>query len=219
MAKAKVKTKVEIPEAPPMPKMALVVKEAQALTADTQKALDYVRRMEVRTMPEAQHAVGVVREIKGEMAKADGLRRRWVDPLNAVVKDINGFFKDGTAHLDAAEEMGKDKIAACVIGLRGAADEVLRQVKEAVAAGDQPKADALMRKAAEIEPGKLEGVSFREEWDVEITDPAQIPAAYRVPDAKALKAAAKAAKGDPGIPGCKAVKRIVVAISAEGGES
>ena len=59
---------------------------------------------------------------------------------------------------------------------------------------------------------KVEGVSFREDWDFEIEDAALIPREYLVPDEKKIRAVVRASKGDIKIPGIKPVPKTITSV-------
>lgn len=54
-----------------------------------------------------------------------------------------------------------------------------------------------------LEPEKVEGVSFVENWTFDITDKAKIPMEYMIPDEKKIRGVVKAMKGDTNIPGIR----------------
>ena len=65
-------------------------------------------------------------------------------------------------------------------------------------------------------PPKADGVSFRDEWDFEITDAALLPREYLVPDEKKIRGVVKSLRDATAIPGVRAFSRRVVAASRTG---
>jgi hypothetical protein len=58
---------------------------------------------------------------------------------------------------------------------------------------------------------KVSGVSFRETWAFEITDPNAIPREYLIPDTRKIQAIVSDQKEKTAIPGIKPVKQTTVA--------
>ena len=61
---------------------------------------------------------------------------------------------------------------------------------------------------------RVDGVSFRYEWDFEIVNPAAIPREYLMPDEKKIRGIVRALKGATNIPGVRAVSRKTAAVRA-----
>lgn len=88
-------------------------------------------------------------------------------------------------------------------------DERLRQAEELAKAGAKDVADAIMAAPIEIPfiaaqtVAKIEGVTYRENWQFEITDAAAIPRDYLCPDLSKIGKVVKALKGTAAIPGVR----------------
>lgn len=61
-------------------------------------------------------------------------------------------------------------------------------------------------------PPKLEGVSFRTDWDFEIADAALIPREYLIPDEKKIRGVVKAMRGATTIPGVRSFEKRVPSV-------
>ena len=61
---------------------------------------------------------------------------------------------------------------------------------------------------------KVEGVSFRDDWDFVITNAALIPREYLIPDEKKIRAVVKAMKEHTNIPGIRAERGRTAAVRA-----
>jgi hypothetical protein len=68
------------------------------------------RALEVRTLPEAQHATEVLQRIAGERKRAEQARDFLVRPLNDHVREINARFKGPRDLLDEAREIVQRKV-------------------------------------------------------------------------------------------------------------
>ena len=112
--------------------------------------------------------------------------------------------------------------------LREAAET--RRLEEAAAleaAGDREAADHLIEEPVEVPvvvampvfapppavapPPRVSGLSFRDDWDFEVTDAAVIPREYLVPDEVKIRRVVKAMRGAIQIPGIKVVPKRVTA--------
>lgn len=88
---------------------------------------------------------------------------------------------------------------------------------DAESRGDQAGADAALNGqgvvAVHLPPAtpKIDGVSFRESWDFEITDEAQLPREYLLPDLGRIGKVVRALKQDAHIPGVKVFRKQTVA--------
>lgn len=111
-----------------------------------------------------------------------------------------------------AEEARKAAEVAAAAGNAEAAVELEQQAEQAVEAAT---ALATMAPAVAAAPAKLAGVSTRQEWDFEVTDPAAIPREYLVIDEKKIRGVVKALKADANIPGVRVFARDVLSARAK----
>lgn len=192
------------------PSMVEVKRATDVAMVEARKSLVLVRSITVEDAEGYGVGARACAEVKAEWERVDAQRRRWVDPLNAVVKDINATAKPVLAALEEAEADLKAKLAAWANGAELERQRILDQVQ-----ANPKRAAALIEKADALSIPKVDGLTSRTEWIGEIVDAAAIPAAYRVPDPKALLALTKATAGDPKIPGWKAYPRTIVAVSAK----
>lgn len=63
---------------------------------------------------------------------------------------------------------------------------------------------------------KVEGVSYRDVWEYEITDPALLPREYLMPDEKRIGSVVRAMRAETQIPGVRAYARRTTAVRAGG---
>jgi hypothetical protein len=59
---------------------------------------------------------------------------------------------------------------------------------------------------------KVEGVSFRTDWDFEIVDESLIPSMYKAPDEKKIRGVVKAMKGATNIPGIRVFEKRITSV-------
>jgi hypothetical protein len=114
----------------------------------------------------------------------------------------------------------KEKVEGYVTSSLATRDVLLQQVQHAP---DGAVRTQLVRKAEELVPAKIEGLSIRETWTGEVTDPEALldwilqdrercKELLQI-DEKALVARTKQAGCDPGIPGWTAHVNRVVAVT------
>lgn len=87
-----------------------------------------------------------------------------------------------------------------------------RLVSEPVAAPVVTPAPIFAPRPMVAAPPKVEGVSFRTDWDFEIVDPALIPREYMVPDEKKIRGVVRAMRGAARIPGVRAFEKRVTSV-------
>lgn len=114
------------------------------------------------------------------------------DLVKQVKKLVNVFEDETRPEIDQAHKLHKALIAR--------RDRWADKFAEAETLGK----DKLKHFAEANEPPKIEGISFSDTWDGEVTDAALIPREYLVPDVKKLKDLTKVLKEAINIPGWKA---------------
>lgn len=186
--------------------------ETKQQAEEAQRTLDFVRRVVVRNVDEAQLAVDITKQIKAKASEIEALRSRWVKPLTDVIADIDTHFKPALEALDAAEKQIKILLSEYVLSRQESVNRTLAQVEEAVARGDAQTATALTARARDLAPGDLKGAQIRELWEVEITDATQVPREYWTIDTKILGALAREQKEAFSVPGARATRKLSVAI-------
>lgn len=203
MAKAKAK-KTKTKAATELPNMIELAKTAETQAKDAEKSLDFIRGLPCVTNDEYQTALRVCADVKIRHSGIDGTRKRWVDGLNAIAKDINKTLGVPLNFYAEAEAVLKKKMIELNQSRAAEIARLRDEAQEAAKAGDTTKAEELIEQADELEVPKLEGLAIGEAWTGEVTDAEKIPREYLTPDVKALKALTKAKKTDPKIPGWKA---------------
>lgn len=193
-----------------MPSMVEVARATDVAMVQARESLVLVRSIVVEDSETYGMGARACAEVKAEWERVDAQRRRWVDPLNGVVKDINATAKPVLAALEEAEADLKAKLAAWISAAEAERQRLLDQVQ-----ADPRRAASLIEAADALVVPAVAGLTSRVEWVGEVVDAAAIPAAFRVPDPKALLAITKATAGDPKIPGWRAFPRTTIAVSAK----
>lgn len=207
-AKAMAKTRAQSK----MPKVDLVKASELALEykTDAEKTEAYITDLAVASDKQYAAAASMCADVMRQAKEIDEKRVSFVGPLNEVVKNLNAFFKAPLEHLDKCEEILKKKLGAYVSGEAKKRNQLLI---ESGKADNEAYAEELIERAEAHMPPKLAGVSMRTTWKGEVVDASKIPAAYLIPDLKALNAMTKAKAGDPGIDGWKATPTTKPAIT------
>lgn len=180
----------------------------------------------VTTAEQMETAAAILRDVKALQKDADAAQKAVTQPLEAQKKSAIAWFRDRiTSKLDAAENVLKRAILAYQAEqdrirreAQRAADEAARKERErierqaaaAAKKGQDEKAEQLAERAQTIvapvvqtEAPKVSGVSTRDLWKWEITDPAAIPREYLAIDEVKIGKVVRALKGDTTIPGVR----------------
>lgn len=106
-----------------------------------------------------------------------------------------------------------------------AEDERLAQAEKAAQMGDSEGAEALLNAPVPVvvdpvltpEAPKVKGVSFREDWDFQIVNEAQLPRIYLKPNEEAIRKVVRALGKNTNIPGIVVMPKPVVSSRGKGG--
>lgn len=173
---------------------------------DADQALTAIKEMVVESNDDLGTALVICAEVKESYGRADERRQRFITKAKEIIDEANDLFQPAMKSLGEAEEVIKKKITDLVGRRTTEQDRLLVQAGGVGIGGDAAAAQILMEEADALTVPKIAGLSVRESWDGEVTDPTKIPTEYLMPDIKALKARSKSLGTDPGIPGWKAKK-------------
>jgi hypothetical protein len=172
--------------------------------AQQQAAAVVVAARALQIVDEATNAQGLemLAQARKQTKTIDALRRKFVDPLNKHIKDINAFFKEGAAPLEEADRILTKKTRdwrAKVDEANRAAEAKLKAQAEAQHARDVAKAEAKGQEPPPCMPivptvappaktvaTETGTVTFVERWSFEITDAALVPRELCCPDEKKI---------------------------------
>jgi DNA polymerase III alpha subunit (gram-positive type) len=176
--------------------------------------------------PEAYEDAGaLLKTIKGALRQIEAQRTSITAPMNEALRNANAQAKIAAAPFEAAEKRIKGAMISYADEqerLRQAeqrkAEELARREREkleaqaakAAASGKVDKAEQLEERAAAVvapvinrEPPKVAGVSTREVWKFEVTDPSLVPRQYLEVDEAKIRRVVQAMKADANIPGVR----------------
>jgi hypothetical protein len=157
----------------------------------------------------------LVRAIIGEKKAIEAMRKSATQPLNAALREINGWFKPLTALCDVVERDLKAGIAAYVTAEQERQRQAYEVAARAHVAGDDEQARGALAVANEAATSAPQGTSIREVWTAEIIAPNMIPHEYLKPDEAKINAHAKATPTDvepAPIPGVRFTKKAIVSV-------
>lgn len=202
------KKRLEVPSV----NLVAMEKVAAGKKAESNSVMEMITRMSIKNPGEFESAARSLAEIKTTRAELDEQRKAGVNPLNGVVKLINGWFQPAIKKLDEAEAALKKKMLAYQIDAAAKRDLLITRAGKT---HDQEKRISLLDAAEDHAPTEVAGVQTRSTWVGEVEDASAIPRRYMIPDVKALAALTKATGGDPEIPGWRAWEEKSLAVSVD----
>jgi hypothetical protein len=177
-----------------------------------------------------------LKRVKAAQKKLEDTRTSITGPINESLRRVNAFFKKPADALVAFEQKIKaalgryaDEQERIRLEEQRRADEAARkerekleaQARRAAESGKVEKAAALDQRAATVvapviqrEAPRVSGVTMREVWKFEITDPSLVPREYCTPDEKKIRAVVQGLKGDAKIAGVRIYPDKQIASSA-----
>lgn len=186
----------------------------------------------VKSHEEAETASGLRRNLKTASAFLEDERKKLTTPLDTQKKNIMDWFRKPQDAITTAIECINKKVQqfnqeemARLLAIQRKLEAEAKEKEEkekarlgklavkAEARGDTEKADALRERQEDVcvpfaivdPPKKVGGISYRDNWSVEIIDESLIPREWLMPNIPALTKLAVATKGVVQIPGVKMV--------------
>jgi hypothetical protein len=174
---------------------------------------------------QAQYVAGAedLKRVKAAQKKLEDTRTGITGPMNAALKKVNDFFRAPKAALGVIEQKIKGARAYAEEQERvrraeqAKADEAARKERERIEAQARaPPSPARSRRPPrwksaprrwsrrhQREPPKVAGVSMREVWKFEVTDPSAVPREFCTVDETKIRKVVQALKGDAKIAGVR----------------
>lgn len=188
----------------------------------------HANRAEIKGPSNMESGADLDRMLAVGIKKTDEYRKQYVDPLNAVVKKINGDFnipikalKDARTTIQnkmtGFREAERRRIAEEEEAARKQSDDnAIAEAERLAEQGKDEEAEAVIEDAVELpveSPGAITQVrpvrgdyggtsSFIPYWEVTITDPEKVPREFCSPDEKKIKEAVDKPGGLREIAGC-----------------
>lgn len=191
------------------------VVEANALAERTEAAIGAFK---ITTPAQYEESAGVLKKIKAGQKRLEELRTAITGPLNASLRAVNELFRgpadrlanaergikrEITRYADEQERIRREEQRKVDEAARREREKLEQQAARAEASGKVEKAETLLQRAETVvapviqrEPPRVTGISTREVWKFEITDPTKINPQFLMPDEKKIGAQVRALKGD-----------------------
>lgn len=186
-------------------------KQEMALArTETDEELAMLRDLLVVDEETCELATEAIRELKARYEAFEAKRTAVTKPINESLREVNGWFKPVTEKLQAGIAMCKSKIAE----YQTKQVEANRAAMLAACAAPTPEVAAKALAVVAV-PHQPSGVSVRESWDFEITEPARVPREFLMVDVDKLKAFARASTDEPVVSGVRFFIKKTVAVRAK----
>ena len=140
--------------------------------------------------------------------------KKYFDPVDKACKKLKRVMGEYQAE---QERKRREKEREAQEALRKAEEEKrLQEAAQLENEGKNEQAEAIIEQPIPETPvilpketPKVKGISFRENWNIRIDDPAKVPRQFCIPDEKSLRALAKAQKEAFNVEGVTAYKEVV----------
>lgn len=150
------------------------------------------------------------KEIKARLKFLEADRRGRTDPLMAEVEGIREEYRAVEGAYKSLELAAKHRLGRHAQEAAQKREAAQLAASTAHHAGNAPAAFQALMTAPP--PVQTQGVSFREEWVIEITDPSLVPRNLCRVDEAAVLALVRSTDGRQVVPGVRAFKRQAVAV-------
>lgn len=203
---------------------------AETALTEANAVLDSAKSVVIKTPEQANQAGDWRNKIKAKLKQLDAERKELTKPLDEVKARIMDKYRPAMERLEEAYKLF-DRVLVVYLNeqerIRQEQQRKLdeeaerkRKVAEAKAAefaakGNEKKAEEWADKAeTTVAPvvaaaPKVEGMSFRDDWDFEIINSTIIPHQFLVPDESAIRQYVKATKGKSPIEGVRIIPKKV----------
>lgn len=178
----------------------------RAITAHKEEGGDLlamVEGFEINTAEDFEAISEILKDIKTQYKQIEKERKAVTDPLNAIIKKVNGWFRPAKDDFTKIEKAIKRKMSDYQLTQKQKQTEALEQ---AVEQGDV----RFLQKASSLQMPKVQGISSRVVWKFEIEDESLLPREFLMPDERAIAEAVKEKEGDTKIPGVKVIKDVQI---------
>jgi hypothetical protein len=165
--------------------------------------LTMVEAFEINSAEDYDAISEILKDIKTQFKQIEKERKAVTDPLNAVIKKVNGWFKPTKDDFTKIEKAIKRKMADYQLSQKQKQTEALEQ---AVEQGDA----RFLQKASSLQMPKVQGISNRVVWKFEIEDESLLPREFLMPDERAIAQVVNEQQGDTKIPGVKVIKDVQI---------
>lgn len=205
------------------------VSKAMVATEETQALLVQVKAMLIKTQSQCQMASDVRNKAKDMLKALDKERKEMTIPLDNVKSQIMDKYRPAveclnsvvlilntgiSAYITEQEQIQREKQRRLEIEAERRRQEAEAKAQEWAEKGNEKKSEEWQEKAenvvAPIVPdvtAEITGMSYRDDWDIEIIDVSLVPHDYCCPDEQMIRRFVKATKGTKPIAGVKIITK------------
>lgn len=208
-----------------------VTDKTAVIQSEGRQLVEQCERAVIDSNESAEKMTDLLGIIKARKDRAEDARKALVKPLNDHVKFINNQFKESSASLLHADQIGRRKLGDYLTqkreseraeqerARREAEDRAINEAAKLEAEGRNLEATQVVETASNIPQGTSSGptrgmmgakASTVSRWTFEIEDISKIPHGYMTPDEKIIAAAIR--EGIRSIPGIRIFEKTSVAI-------
>ncbi|MDD5086070.1 MAG: hypothetical protein PHE61_08605 [Candidatus Omnitrophica bacterium] len=210
---------------------AINTEKADTAFTEATEVLNSAKGVIIKTPEQAQRAGDWRNRIKTKLKELDDDRKELTRPLDEIKKKIMDKYRPAVERLEEAYRIFDRGLSGYLAEQerirqeqQRKLDEEARKKREAAEAkaaewaekGNEKKAEEWAEKAETViapvvaTPPKVEGITTRDDWEIEITNTNAIPREWLVPDVQAISKFVKSTKGMKQIPGVKIIPKKVI---------
>lgn len=172
---------------------------------EAQACLQMIQTLPMSSPEDRDRAGRLINSAKDKIKALEADRREVVDPINADVRRINGWYKPVVEFYEACQRSLKDRLAARLKELQAEQDAALATVQ-----AQAGHASAEVFAIAHATPSAPEAVQQREVWKFEVVDFSKLPDEYKMADEAKIRKVVQALKADCDIPGIRLIPEIQI---------
>lgn len=196
-----------------------------AIQPEVGKLTAFAQNLAIKTAQGYQTAADHLKAIKGLLKQIEDARTRVTKPLNEALRQVNSQAKEASAPLatselqikramnayaDEQDRIRREEQARADEAARKEQEKLQQRATRAASTGKVEKAAELESQACAVvapvinrEPPKVSGITSREVWKFDVTDPSLVPREYLSVDETKIRKVVQALKGDTKIAGVR----------------
>lgn len=187
MTKAKAKTSKSADLAMPVGSK----DDADLAKREAADLLDAVAAITINGPSDVDFVATSLREVKDQYKAIENKRKAATQPIDQALKEIRSWFKPALDALSSVEEQLKSKLAKYHDGLAEERANLLEDIHDADGDKGEQRA-ALVRLKDLEEENQPSGISYRDNYEIDVVDHTKVPREFMVVDMRALEAHIKA---------------------------
>lgn len=191
--------------------LAIVESTLKGEASDAGEAAELIQSMEIVTAEDVEFAAEVLADAKGHWQRLEKMKKGATKPMNEALKQVRGWFKPAQDFYADCEVTLKAKLATYHESQETARRAALAEAGAAAQGGTASEVVTALKKLGDAEEPDVGGLSYRESWGFEVTDPRFIPREFLMVNEEALRLHAVKHKENADVPGVRFFKKTTVA--------